>query len=62
MELKKEQYIREGGVRCPYCASEDIEGTSFESDLDFSSQKITCNNCGKRWEDIYTLIDIIEIN
>lgn len=45
-------------TRCPYCQSEDIEGQGFE--YDDMSQIIECNNCERRWKDIYTLTAVEE--
>ena len=52
------EYIRSGGVKCPYCGSEEIEGGSIEIDEGRAVQSITCLNCDKFWDDIYSLSGI----
>ena len=52
------KYIRSGGVKCPYCGSEEIEGGSIEIDEGRAVQSITCLNCDKFWDDIYSLSGI----
>lgn len=64
MAFSKEQvekYLKGGGVSCPVCGSENIEGGDKEMDLDGVSQIITCQSCGKQWTDFYTLTDVEEI-
>jgi hypothetical protein len=57
---QKEKYVTDGGVRCPYCDSGDIEGGYIETDMGVAEQKIWCNQCGKRWWDYYNLSSIEE--
>jgi hypothetical protein len=54
----KQDYIETGGNSCPFCGSEDIEGGFINTDSCYSWQKVKCNECEKRWKDIYTLTDI----
>lgn len=53
--LSSIEYVQIGGVRCPFCADDDIEGKSLNVDQGGASQKIGCNACGKIWWDLYTL-------
>ena len=53
-------YIEGGGVRCPYCQAEDIEGDSVEIDEGTASQEVRCHDCGKGWVDCYSLTSIAE--
>jgi len=53
-------YIKSGGVICPYCGSEDIEGGFININIGEAFQEITCHSCDKRWTDIYKLIWIEE--
>lgn len=62
---KQKAYIKSGGAFCPYCGSYNIEGVGLISSNDFGgsvSQTIECleEDCGKSWEDVYTLSEIIE--
>lgn len=54
---QREKYIAQGGVRCPYCGSEDLDGGSVQIDRGTASQDITCLDCGKEWEDTYVLVN-----
>jgi hypothetical protein len=51
-------YVAEGGVRCPFCHEDDIEGGFVETDMGTAEQKMCCNNCGSRWIDEYELTGI----
>jgi transcription elongation factor Elf1 len=49
----------ENSSSCPFCGESDIEGSSVEIDSGGAWQNIDCNNCGAKWQDVYTLTDII---
>jgi len=53
---KAKDYIEGSGVRCPFCKSDDIEAGPFDGET--SSCPVTCNRCGKEWDDCYTLTGI----
>ena len=57
-QIKK--YIEGGGVSCPHCGSQDIEGGFVEIVSGEAWQDVTCNHCGKKWTDIYKLKSIEE--
>jgi len=62
MKLTKEQkkeYIKNGGLRCPFCRSENIDGIENNFDAGYLSQVVICNECHESWSDIYSLTDII---
>jgi len=59
-DLLVDEYIRRGGIICPYCQSHDIVRGRIEIAGDQVAQQIHCENCDKRWRDIYTLSDIEE--
>ena len=57
-----EQHIQEGGSWCPYCRSGNIradEEGAFEGNQ--YEQVIRCEDCNKRWRDIFTLTGIEEM-
>lgn len=61
MKLTQEQadkYLKNGGVRCPYCNSDDISGDSVEVDIGSASQEMFCHDCNATWNDLYTLSGI----
>lgn len=54
--LTVKEYIANGGERCPYCGTEDIQ----DEDTRHIGPKLVlamiCNLCDKTWEEIYQLI------
>ena len=51
-----EQYVKDGGVKCPACSSRYITGTgNSNADGDWHSETVECESCGATWDDIYTL-------
>jgi hypothetical protein len=54
----EKDYIASGGIRCPFCLDQDIEGRSVEINAGRASQTISCKACGAEWEDHYTLSNI----
>ena len=50
------EYAEAGGVCCPVCRSDNIEGISpFETTAGAATQDCACNQCGAHWTDSYTL-------
>jgi len=56
--IDEKKYIRAGGTKCPFCGSDEIEGSSVEVDSSSAWQEVGCNNCDSEWNDIYKLDDI----
>ena len=54
-----QKYVQAGGVKCPFCDSQDIEGGSVEIDSGRAYQKVSCHKCGKAWHDGYTLDSLL---
>lgn len=52
------RYIKAGGIYCPYCGSEEIEGRIVEVDQGIARQEIRCVECRADWQDQYRLIAI----
>lgn len=57
----KRQYLNEGGVKCLYCKSENLESHAvLNTDApSIMYHKVTCLSCNKTWLDVYTLTDIL---
>ena len=55
---QKRDYIKTGGVICPYCGSYHIDTDQLEMG-EKVYQGCRCR-CGKSWTDIYTLTGIEE--
>jgi len=52
------QYVRNGGVGCPFCGSDNLDGGSVEIDAGGASQFLACLDCGQSWDDQYALCGI----
>jgi len=59
--MDKKKYLL-ADTRCPYCGSNDISGGFVEIDSGEANQKIDCMDCGKRWRDVYRLVDMEELS
>lgn len=57
----RKTYLEGGGVHCPFCSSEDIEGGHLEVDAGFCTQRISCLVCHRSWWDTYKLVGVEEI-
>jgi transcription elongation factor Elf1 len=54
---EKERYIN-SPHHCPHCNSDEILGDAIETDFNIATQPITCTACGRKWVDIYRLVDV----
>lgn len=52
---KIKEYVKSGGVSCPYCDSKDIRAGETDTQDDAIFRNVVCENCGKQWTDEYTL-------
>ena len=59
-EEQKQLYLDSGGVKCPYCDSEDISAGGVNSEEGIATQSVECFSCWKTWTDIYTLTGVEE--
>jgi hypothetical protein len=51
----EEEYLKTGGVFCPFCKSPDIEGGSVDIIASEAIQDVSCVTCGGAWRDTYKL-------
>jgi len=51
-------YIEQGGVRCPFCGSDDLHTGRLQTDAGIAWQRVECCSCEARWKDQYNLTDI----
>lgn len=60
-KAQKKQYMKNSS-QCLFCLSTNIEGGSFETGDDEVWQTITCNDCGRAWNDVYTRkhVEVVE--
>jgi len=57
-EEMAEEYLINMGFKCPCCSSDNIEGGALDADNVESNCiviPVECNECGAKWNDIYTL-------
>lgn len=47
---------------CPYCDSPKIQGWEWDADDTEAWQIIQCDDCGKRWHDVYNFVGYAEDN
>ena len=59
--LTEKQYAEAGGIICPYCKSNSIEGGKAEFEGDTVYANVTCLDCEKEWTDQFTLTGYLEI-
>jgi hypothetical protein len=52
---QKKAYVKSGGVRCPYCQSQDIEAGKGVFDTGIAWLTVTCNACQEQWHEIFHL-------
>lgn len=58
--MKREaEYLKNGGVKCPYCQSKNISSGNIDWDEPLTI-KVSCDNCEKTWRDVYRLVGMIE--
>jgi transposase-like protein len=62
LKLFKQQYLDEGGVKCPYCRSKDLKCKFITTNNGLAHQEINCCTCNKTWLDVYTLTNILTEN
>jgi hypothetical protein len=55
---QRREYVDKGGVRCPFCGTENIEARGLKTESGAVWQDVTCLDCGEGWQDVYTLTDI----
>ena len=48
-------YLAHGGVTCPHCQSEQIEGGFVTVEQGCAFQEVDCHSCNASWVDRYTL-------
>jgi hypothetical protein len=54
--MSTQQYAIQGGVRCPWCKSSEIEGGQFDVQEGVAFQPIHCHGCRREYTDVYRLV------
>ena len=60
-EQQIQTYINQGGVKCPYCSSDDIDVKFNELNYGLLTQIVVCHECKKEWQDVYKLQTITDL-
>lgn len=55
---QKIEYIKGKGQACPKCKSKDLEVGSSNFCGAIVTAEVWCNDCGLKWEDVYTLTGV----
>lgn len=54
---EKRKYLEDDSSVCPFCGG-NVIGGSVEITGGGACQRVSCEDCGARWSDVYTLKDI----
>ena len=57
--MDKKTYIRNKGIKCPFCSAESVRGGFIQVEAGKAFQEMDCPECERRWQDIYRLVDVI---
>ena len=62
---QKRAYLDHWGCRCPFCGSQDLTVGDIDPDSLGDGgyrQCMHCDSCGKKWQDCYDLVDVLEVD
>lgn len=54
-EKRLKKYLKDVDTKCPFCGSDQTEGSSFDQEANQVWQKISCSDCDQEWVDVYVL-------
>jgi formate dehydrogenase maturation protein FdhE len=55
-QLSQIEYLDQSGDICPFCKSPAVTAiTDFDTAGDKAWRTIECRDCGKEWDDVFTL-------
>ena len=52
--------VEDEGSHCPYCKSDQVEGSSITVEGNHAYQEMSCADCDETWDDMYRLVSIQE--
>lgn len=58
--MSEKDFVKKDGLCCPYCGSTDIGGGFVEIEQGCAGQRMSCTDCGERWEARYVLAGYID--
>ena len=62
---QKREYLDRWGCYCPFCGSQDLTVGDIDPDSLGDGgyrQYMHCDSCGKKWQDCYDLVDVLEVD
>jgi len=57
---QKQAYLKSPN-HCPFCNSDNIASESIQADSDIATAYVECLSCSKKWNDIFTITDVEEV-
>ena len=51
---QEEKYLETGGIKCPFCGSDNINSTIDNTGI----AEVICDDCGETWEETWKLVGI----
>lgn len=60
-DKREAEYLKNGGSKCLFCLSVEIDAGPCEADGDNMWCSVTCQECWKTWQDNYKLVGILEL-
>ena len=58
---RREQYLKDHGHYCPFCRSDNVQGTHwYENRVGETEGYAGCNDCEKQWVETYALVGVKE--
>mgnify|MGYP003126224347 FL=1 len=54
----EKKYVEQNGAACPFCGTDEFDGSDYYADCGTVWQEMTCLECKAEWTDIYTLTSI----
>jgi len=55
-EKKQTDYFASGANVCPHCSSHEITGGQFDADGLQAWRKVSCDDCGKTWTELFDMV------
>lgn len=56
---QRADYLEHEGHYCPFCQSEELDTGEMNSDSNYLTLSISCNDCHGEWQDYYQLTDVL---
>lgn len=57
-QAKQRAYIRNYGLKCPYCESTSLDSDRVDVDHNVGHANVTCLDCKAEWVDVWRLVGV----